>query len=188
MLRAEEERLRKGGSIFNPYPRDLKSTHQAQPEDIRTAELFADHSREVRLLKAQLKDERSKNTILRRRNTDLLKKLHRYENNKEELSDERIMTLDEIDPIVAELFGVQQSSLYGITRTHPHIFARHSARFVAYNSGKLYSLTTIANRYGAKDHSTVIHSLKTIRNLCRTGKIEADIVAELNKMCRVEKL
>lgn len=190
ILHAEEERQRNNRSPFNPYPANLKAAAAAASAAAETAskQMAASSSMEINMLKARLADERRKNVRLRKRNTELVKKLSKYESNVDGFGDEKILSLDEIDIIVAELFGVNKKALYGTTRKHPDIFAKHAVRFVAYNCGKPYSLTTIADRYGAKDHSTVLHSFKALRNLCETGKLEADIVSELNRMCRVEKL
>lgn len=64
-----------------------------------------------------------------------------------------------------ELVFARQLSVYFIKQTYPHI-----------------SLKTIGNYLGGRDHTTALHSIKTLRNLMETEEKTREAVREISKL------
>lgn len=75
----------------------------------------------------------------------------------------RVM-IDHVQRVVAMHYGVTQSALKGESKTTDIVFPRHVAMYLsAQLTGR--SLSEIGRRFGDRDHSTVIHAVKRIRDL-----------------------
>ena len=74
---------------------------------------------------------------------------------------EKIITNDLVQKIVAESFGVKQADLKSKRRTKNIVLPRQVAMYLCRSLANS-SLPEIGNFFGGKDHSTVIHSIKTI--------------------------
>ncbi|MGA0232866.1 MAG: chromosomal replication initiator protein DnaA, partial [Saprospiraceae bacterium] len=83
------------------------------------------------------------------------------------------ITVENIARLVAEHFDVPIETLSSKTRKRQVVIARQLSMYLAKNYTKS-SLKTIGDNFGGKDHSTVIYSINTVRDLI-------DTVAELEK-------
>jgi chromosomal replication initiator protein len=82
---------------------------------------------------------------------------------------QRSVSLDDIQKTVCDFYKIKISDLLSAKRTQ--IIAR--PRQVAMTLAKELteqSLPSIGNAFGGRDHSTVIHAQKTIKNLCKTDE------------------
>ncbi len=74
------------------------------------------------------------------------------------------MNVEEIITYTADICGVSVEEMKSRCRKRDLVVARQLSAYIIKEKTKL-SLTSIANALGLKDHSTVIHSLKTVNNL-----------------------
>ncbi|MFQ5895432.1 MAG: chromosomal replication initiator protein DnaA [Nitrospinota bacterium] len=77
---------------------------------------------------------------------------------------ERSLTIEHIQKAVADYFGIKISDLKARKRTHSVMVPRQLAMFLARELTRS-SLAEIGERFGGKDHSTVIHSCRKIAEL-----------------------
>jgi len=90
------------------------------------------------------------------------------------------ITVENIAKLVADHFNVPIETLSSKTRKRQVVIARQLSMYLAKNYTKS-SLKTIGDNFGGKDHSTVIYSINTVRDLIDTDSIFKDTVAELEK-------
>ncbi len=90
------------------------------------------------------------------------------------------ITVENIASLVAEHFDVPIETLSSKTRKRQVVIARQLSMYLAKNYTKS-SLKTIGDNFGGKDHSTVIYSINTVRDLIDTDSLFKDTVAELEK-------
>lgn len=90
------------------------------------------------------------------------------------------ITVENIAKLVADHFQVPIETLSSKTRKRQVVIARQLSMYLAKNYTKS-SLKTIGDNFGGKDHSTVIYSINTVRDLIDTDSIFKDTVAELEK-------
>jgi len=90
------------------------------------------------------------------------------------------ITVENIARLVAEHFDVPIETLSSKTRKRQVVIARQLSMYLAKNYTKS-SLKTIGDNFGGKDHSTVIYSINTVRDLIDTDSLFKDTVAELEK-------
>lgn len=88
------------------------------------------------------------------------------------------ITVDFIKELVAEHFNVSPDKLKGQTRKRSIVVARQISMYLAKNLTSA-SLKTIGEEFGGRDHSTVIYSLRAVRDLLDTDAIFKDTVVEL---------
>ena len=82
----------------------------------------------------------------------------------------RELTLDYIKSVVCETMGVEPALLESSSRRGEIVRARQVAMYFAKTLTQNYSLQQIGSYIAGRDHSTVIHSCKTISNLIDTDK------------------
>jgi chromosomal replication initiator protein len=82
---------------------------------------------------------------------------------------DKIITPDLIQKLVAESFGVRPADLKSKRRTKTVVLPRQVAMYLC-RTLTAYSLPETGNFFGGKDHSTVIHAVRTIE-----AKKEKDI-------------
>lgn len=90
------------------------------------------------------------------------------------------ISLDNIKNLVAKHFDIPVDKLGAKTRLREVVMARQLSMYLA----KTYtnsSLKVIGDSFGGRDHSTVIHSLKTIQDLMDTDNLFKDKVNQLVK-------
>jgi len=93
------------------------------------------------------------------------------------------VSIDAIQTIVAEYFGIDVELLKAKTRKRKVVQARQISMYFAKELTK-HSLKSIGLHFGGRDHSTVIHSIQTVNNLTETDpkfrKYVDDIKSKLN--------
>jgi chromosomal replication initiator protein len=81
----------------------------------------------------------------------------------------REVSVDYIQKIVSDYFGLPNDVLHTKTRKREIVQARQIAMYFSKNMTKS-SLSTIGSLIGGKDHATVLHACKTVNNLIETDK------------------
>jgi chromosomal replication initiator protein len=79
-------------------------------------------------------------------------------------TDERLISIDEIQRRVAEVFGVKPQDLRSKTRTKAVAFPRQVAMYLARQLTS-DSFADIGRGFGGKDHTTVLHAVNKIEGL-----------------------
>jgi chromosomal replication initiator protein len=77
--------------------------------------------------------------------------------------------VESIQELLSEFYGVSISDMKGKTRKREVVIARQLAIYFIKATTTL-TLKAIGSNFGTRDHSTVIHSLETVQNLCDTDK------------------
>ncbi len=90
------------------------------------------------------------------------------------------ITIDSIQKIVCEFFSVPYEKLLHKTRKREIVQARQITMFLAKGFTK-NSLKTIGEHFGGRDHTTVIHSCQTVKDLMDTDSIFKENVQELTQ-------
>lgn len=93
------------------------------------------------------------------------------------------ISIDYIQKVVADYFGLTIDEMNSKTRKRNIVQARQLAMFFAKEHTKA-SLTTIGLQCGNKDHATVLHACRTVKNLIETDKKFKQYVEELNRMIK----
>ena len=91
------------------------------------------------------------------------------------------ITLDVIQQTVCDYFSMPVDQLKSKTRKREIVQARQIAMYFAKSKTKS-SLSTIGARIGGKDHATVLHACKTVKNLLDTDKRFKSFVTDIDKM------
>jgi chromosomal replication initiator protein len=94
------------------------------------------------------------------------------------------ITVDFIKQIVAEHFSLPIDKLAAETRKRQIVIARQLSMYLAKNMTNT-SLKAIGEKFGGRDHSTVIHSCKAVQDLMDTDLIFKDTVSDLEKKIRM---
>ncbi len=94
--------------------------------------------------------------------------------------DNKGISVENIAKLVAEHFQVPVETLSSKTRKRDIVIARQLSMYLAKNYTE-DSLKSIGANFGGKDHSTVIYSINTVRDLIDTDTIFKDLVSELEK-------
>lgn len=81
----------------------------------------------------------------------------------------REISIDFIQKVVCDYFGLPNDVLHTKTRKREIVQARQIAMFFSKNMTKS-SLSTIGSLIGGKDHATVLHACKAVNNLIDTDK------------------
>ncbi len=81
----------------------------------------------------------------------------------------REITIEHIQKVVGEYFNIPIEKINSSTRKREIVQARQLAMFFS-KSYTNHSLATIGSKLGKKDHATVLHACKTVRNLYDTDR------------------
>jgi chromosomal replication initiator protein len=94
---------------------------------------------------------------------------------------ETIVTIDSIQKKVSSYFNLKQKDLRSKRRLKQLVVPRQIGMYL---SRKLTnsSLIEIGEKFGGKDHSTVIHSLKKIEEKCNNDQYTKNVIADLIKV------
>lgn len=95
------------------------------------------------------------------------------------------ITVEFIQKLVCEYFDIPLEKMHSKTRKREIVQARQLAMYFSKNFTKS-SLATIGNKCGNKDHATVLHACKTVKNLFDTDKGFKKYVDELENMIKVK--
>ena len=90
------------------------------------------------------------------------------------------ITIDTIQKMVCEFFDVPYDKLLQKTRKREIVQARQITMFLAKAFTK-NSLKTIGEHFGGRDHTTVIHSCQTVKDLMDTDSLFKENVVELQQ-------
>jgi len=94
------------------------------------------------------------------------------------------ITVDNIKLLVADYFELPVEKLQGKTRKRDVVIARQLSMYLA-KSYTNSSLKVIGDKFGGRDHSTVIYSVKAVQDLMDTDLVFKDKVAELEKQVQL---
>jgi len=94
------------------------------------------------------------------------------------------ISIDYIQKVVSQYFGLSIDEMNSKTRKRNIVQARQLAMFFAKEHTKA-SLTTIGLQCGNKDHATVLHACRTVKNLIETDKDFKNYVDELDRMIKL---
>jgi len=97
------------------------------------------------------------------------------------------ISVENIAKLVAEHFDVPLDTLSSKTRKRKVVIARQLSMYLAKNYTE-NSLQNIGNNFGGKDHSTVIYSINTVKDLMHTDSLFRDTVAEIEKKVEMSLL
>ena len=104
----------------------------------------------------------------------------RYVLAPEEKAEERIMFKQIVDAILLH-FNVTFEDIHNNkTRARCYVLPRQACHYLLNKKTKI-SLSKIGMRVGRKDHATVLHSCRTIRNLLQTDKEFRKQIEEIEK-------
>ncbi len=90
------------------------------------------------------------------------------------------ITIDTIQKMVCEYFDVPYDKLLQKTRKREVVQARQITMYLAKSFTK-NSLKTIGEHFGGRDHTTVIHSCQTVKDLMDTDNLFKENVMELHQ-------
>ena len=96
----------------------------------------------------------------------------------------REVTIDSIQKTVAEYFDVSVDKLAGKTRKRNVVIARQISMFLAKEMTS-NSLKSIGERFGNRDHSTVIYSCRTVHDLMDTDPDFKGSVEDIEKLLKM---
>jgi chromosomal replication initiator protein len=95
-------------------------------------------------------------------------------------SSSKEITIDAIQKMVCEYYDVPYDKLLQKTRKREIVQARQITMFLSKAFTK-NSLKTIGEHFGGRDHTTVIHSCQTVKDLMDTDSIFKESVMELQQ-------
>jgi chromosomal replication initiator protein len=95
-------------------------------------------------------------------------------------SSSKEITIDTIQKMVCDYFDVPYEKLLQKTRKREIVQARQITMFLAKAFTK-NSLKTIGEHFGGRDHTTVIHSCQTVKDLMDTDVLFKESVIELQQ-------
>ena len=96
-------------------------------------------------------------------------------------ANERVVTIEDIQRRVSDYFGIQLSDLLGTRRMRPIARPRQVAMYLAKKmTSKSYP--DIGKAFGGRDHTTVMHAVRTIENLLEREAELKEKVTLLEKM------
>jgi len=107
------------------------------------------------------------------------------ETAQEQLADllrsyDRRITIDDIQRRVAEHFNIKLTDMSSPRRARAVARPRQVAMYLA-KTLTTRSLPEIGRKFGGRDHTTVLHAVRTIDKLCREDQILADDVSVLER-------
>ena len=91
------------------------------------------------------------------------------------------ITIEDIQEKVATHFDITLTKMHSPLRTRHVARPRQIAMYLA-RQLTAYSLAEIGRRFGGRDHSTVIHAIRKVEDLCRLDSAFAKDVAILRLM------
>lgn len=95
------------------------------------------------------------------------------------------ISIDYIQRTVCDYFKIPIDEIQSKTRKRDVVQARQLAMFFAKKFTKA-SLSSIGSQIGNRDHATVLHACKTVKNLSETDKVFRGYVEELSRKISVE--
>ncbi len=102
-------------------------------------------------------------------------------------SSSKEITIDTIQKMVCDYFDVSYDKLLQKTRKREIVQARQITMFLAKAFTK-NSLKTIGEHFGGRDHTTVIHSCQTVKDLMDTDNMFKESVTELQQKVQLASM
>jgi chromosomal replication initiator protein len=96
--------------------------------------------------------------------------------------EEVTLTIDKIQSIVCDYFGITREALLSTTRKRQIVQARQIAMYLSRKLIDNISLATIGSETGGKNHATVLHACNTVSDLCSTDRLFKKDVAGIEAM------
>jgi len=93
------------------------------------------------------------------------------------------LSIDYILKVVCDYFKIDPKVLHARTRKREIVQARQIAMYFSKNLTK-ESLSTIGSEIGGKDHSTVLHAYKTVKNLIQTDKNFKNFIDDIDRQLK----
>jgi chromosomal replication initiator protein len=84
--------------------------------------------------------------------------------------------------LVTKEFGILPDDVFKKCRKHEIVMSRHISMLLIRTHDPAVTLKNLGGYFGGKDHTTVMHSLKTIRNLMQTDDVLKDKVQKIQEM------
>ena len=97
----------------------------------------------------------------------------------------REVTVEYIQKVVCDYFSIPVEKIHTKTRKREIVQARQLAMFFSKNYTKS-SLAAIGSKCGNKDHATVLHACKTVKNLVDTDKNFKKYVDEIENIIKIK--
>lgn len=95
------------------------------------------------------------------------------------------ISIDYIQRVVCDYFKIPIDDIQSKTRKRDIVQARQLAMYFSKKYTKA-SLSSIGSQIGKRDHATVLHACKTVRNLSETDKVFKGYVDDLNRKINLE--
>lgn len=92
-------------------------------------------------------------------------------------------TIEQIIQIISDYFKIASKAIKAKTRKRDVVQARHIAMYFSKNLTKK-SLSSIGAEFGGRDHSTVLHAMKTVKNLKETNKDFRNYVEDIERLLK----
>jgi chromosomal replication initiator protein len=93
------------------------------------------------------------------------------------------LSIDYIQKVVCDYFDIDPKVLHARTRKREIVQARQIAMYFSKNMTNA-SLSTIGSEIGGKDHSTVLHAYKTVKDLIDTDKNFKNFVDDIERQLK----
>lgn len=90
------------------------------------------------------------------------------------------MTVEEIQRIVCDYLNIEEDLVRARTRKREIVQARQVGMYFSKQLTK-HSLKTIGLHFGGRDHSTVIHAIRSVKNEMDTNSVFRDTVDAIEK-------
>ena len=97
------------------------------------------------------------------------------------------ITIDAIQKMVCDFFGVNYEKLLEKTRKREVVQARQISMYLSKTFTK-NSLKTIGEHFGGRDHTTVIHSCQTVKDLMDTDAVFRENVMEITQKVQLASM
>ena len=93
---------------------------------------------------------------------------------------DREVSINDIQKVVCSFFNLSSESLMSKTRKREIVQARQIAMYLSKSHTKA-SLASIGAQIGGKDHATVLHACKTVKDLIETDKHFRQYIVEIER-------
>jgi chromosomal replication initiation ATPase DnaA len=94
------------------------------------------------------------------------------------------LKIDNIQRVVARQYNVSRTALLSSRRTAEVVLPRQIAMYLA-KTLTMRSLPEIGRRFGGRDHTTVLHSVRRIETLVSKDTALSENVEVLKQLCRI---
>lgn len=100
---------------------------------------------------------------------------------KNSMAPKKIVSVKEIIRIVSEFYSIEEASMYEKTRRKEIVRPRQIAMYLLREDFNI-SFPTIGEKFGGRDHTTVIHSCDKIKNDLKSDLLLSDELSQIRTM------